>query len=90
MDHSGVIVYEKKEGCHAVPGFENLFFEVTLLKEYMGRENVLKIVFNDGDEEYETLNHPYMFLSHGTWLKSHKPLTPHAFTKLLIEMRLKN
>ena len=89
-EFSGVNMYQTKEQRHAVPGFENLFFEATALKEFGGRKDVLKLEFEDGTCEYETLNSPFEYLEDGIWKKSHNTDAPEAFIKLCISMRLNN
>ena len=79
LETSGVNIYAKKEEALAVPGFENLFFEVSALKEYLGKENVLKIEFEDGTCEYETMFYPFLYLDDGVWRNSGNTSTKDAF-----------
>lgn len=83
LEFSGVNIYSKKELRHAVPGFENSFFEVTVLREYEGKKDVLKLVFEDGEVAYETLNYPYLYVDteDNIWRKSNDISTPEAFMK---------
>ena len=83
MEFSGVNIVSKKEEVHAIPGFENSFFEVKVLKEYEGKKDVLKLEFSDGEIAYETLNYPYLYkdVANNVWRKSKDTSTPEAFMK---------
>lgn len=90
LEFSDVAIYQTKKQVHAVPGFENLFFEVTVLKEYKGQKDVLKLEFEDGTCEYETLEYPFKYLEDGVWKNSHNTATPEKFMKLYFSMILNN
>ena len=83
LEFSGVNIFSKKEVVHAVPGFDNYFFEVTVLKEYQGKKDVLKLEFADGEIAYETLNYPYMYMDveDNVWRISNDTSTVEAFMK---------
>ena len=68
------------------------FVQVTVLKEHEGQKDVLKIVFEDGEVAYETLNYPYLFwdVEDNIWRKSKDTSTPEAFMKTYIECVMAN
>ena len=86
LEFSGVNIYTRKEELHRVPGFENSFFEITVLEEYEGKKDVLKLEFEDGELAYETLNYPFLYLDikDNVWKKSNDRSTPEAFMKAYI------
>jgi len=88
LEFSGVNMYARKEDVHSVPGFDNSFFEVTVLKEYEGKKDVLKLEFENGEVAYETLNYPflYMDMDDNVWRKSSDTSTPDAFMKTYFNM----
>lgn len=83
MEFSGVSIFSKKEEVHAIPGFENSFFEISVLKEYKGKKDVLKLDFDDGEIAYETLYYPYLYMDmkNRVWRKSMDVSTREAFMK---------
>lgn len=72
---------------HCIPSFDNSFFEITVLKEYKGQQDVLKLVFQDGEEAYETLHYPFLFwdIEDNVWRESKDKSTPDAFLKAYLE-----
>ena len=89
MEFSDVIICSRREDVHAVPGFDNEFFEVTVLKEYDGKQDVLKIEFKNGETTYKTLNYPYLYLNleDKVWRKSCDTSTQQAFMKAYFSFR---
>lgn len=87
FDFSGVSMFVRKEDMHCIPGFNNSFFEITLLKEYRGKQDVLKLVFENGEEAYETLKFPYLFwdMEDNVWKESKNKSTPEEFMKTYFE-----
>ena len=83
LEFSGVNIFTSKERVHVVPGFENELFEITVLKEFEGKEDVLKLEFANGEVAYETLNAPYLYkdMEDGIWKLSHDTSTPETFMK---------
>ena len=78
---SGINLHTTKKEVHKVPRFENLLFEIALLREYEGKKDVLKIEFEDGTSRYETLNAPYRILKNGVWETSCDTSIPEEFGK---------
>ena len=91
FDFSGVNIFARKEDMYCIPSFENSFFEVTVLKEYKGQQDVLKLVFEDGEETYETLYYPFVFwdTEDNLWKESKNKSTPDAFLKAYLEFATK-
>lgn len=89
MEFSGVNIFSRKEAVQAVPGFENSFFEITVLKEFEGKKDVLKLEFQDGELAYETLNYPYLYMDmeDNIWRKSNDISTPEAFMKTYFALK---
>lgn len=89
MEFSGVCISHKKEEVHAIPGFENSFFEVTVLKKYKGKKDVLKLEFKNGDVAYETLYYPYLYVDaeDNIWRKSNDISTPEVFMKAYLRLK---
>ena len=85
-EFSDTQIYETKELRHAVPGFENSFFEITVLKEYEGKKEVLKLEFEDGEVAYETLRSPYYYWNpqFSKWVKAYDNSTSEAFKKVYL------
>lgn len=85
-EFSDTQIYETKELRHAVPGFENSFFEITVLKEYEGKKEVLKLEFEDGEVAYETLRSPYYYWNpqFSKWVKAYANSTAEAFKKVYL------
>lgn len=81
FEFSGVNIFARKEDVHCVPSFDNSFFEITVLEEYQGKNDVLKLVFQNGEEAYETLRFPYLYLDmeDNVWKESKDKSTPEAF-----------
>ena len=88
QEFSGVSIYTRKELVHLVPGFENSFFEIRVLKEYEGQKDVLKLEFENGEIAFETLNYPFVFmdLEDSIWRKSNDASTPEAFMKAYLSL----
>lgn len=87
-EFSSVTMYQTKEQVHTIPGFENLFFDVIVLKEFEGKNNVLKLEFEDGTYKHETLEYPFEYLEDGKWKKSHNTVVSDAFMKLYFSILL--
>ena len=87
FEFTGVNIFARKEDVHCIPSFDNSFFEVTVLKEYKGQSNVLKLAFQDGEQAYETLNAPFLYLDmyKDVWRESRDTSTPEAFMKVYLE-----
>ncbi|MBQ8043815.1 MAG: hypothetical protein IJ272_06685 [Clostridia bacterium] len=83
LEFSGVRIFARKEDVHITPGFDNSFFEVTVVKEYQGKNDVLKLAFENGEEAYETLKFPYLFwdVEDNVWRESKDTTTPEEFMK---------
>lgn len=87
LEFSGVNIFARKEDVHATPGFDNFFFKISVLKEYKGKQDVLKLVFENGDESYETLKYPFLFwdIEDNIWRESKDTSTSEAFMKAYFE-----
>ncbi len=87
-EFSDVSIYATKEEAHPVPGFSNRLFEVVVLKEHEGQQDVLKLEFEDGTCEYKTLYAPYLYFDDGKWRKAPNASTPEEFMKAYLKMLL--
>lgn len=56
-------------------------FELTVLKEFAGKKNVLRLQFKEGDVEYETLYDPGYFYEDGVWKETNCRQVQNAFLK---------
>ena len=91
MEFSGVNIFAKKEDVRVVSSFENSFFQVSVLKEYEGQKDVLKLEFENGEAAYETLNAPYLYMDmeDKVWKNSNDTSTPEAFMKTYLAIQAK-
>lgn len=87
FEFSGVNIFARKEDVHTTPGFDNSLFRISVLKEYKGRQDVLEIVFENGEVAYETLKYPFLFwdMEDAIWKESKDKSTPEAFMKTYFE-----
>ena len=79
---SGIDLYRSKEERIIKQEYSSTLFEVRLLKEYKGKEDVLEIKFEDGTSEYETLYEPALYYEDGMWKKASYREIEKEFLKL--------
>lgn len=83
LELSGINIFVRKQDVKGMPGFENSFFDIILLEEFEGKNNVLKLEFEEGEIAYETLYYPYLYwdMNDELWKKSNDTSTPEEFMK---------
>ena len=87
MKFSGVALFKTKSDVKVNVSFENLFFEVSLLREFEGKKDILLLEFEDGTTEYEKLFEPGMYYDKdkNTWEETAYREVPKKFLELIKE-----
>lgn len=82
----GLVLYSSQDEVHAVPGFDNFFFEVRLLRSYLGQKDVLKQTFSNGECEYKMLEEPFFVFKEGGWKKAKNHMLQEAFMAVFFKL----
>lgn len=87
MEFSGIDLFKTREDVKVNLSFENTFFKVKAIKEFEGKKDILKIEFDDGTIEYETLYEPGMFYDNDkcSWEETEYRKIPEKFLELFNE-----
>ena len=70
-----------------VPRDGQFVFEVTVLKEYGSKQDVLQLQFKDGHKEYMTLYEPAMYLESGEWRQAKSRNVAESFLEKYEELK---
>ena len=89
-EFAGANVSFKEENRGKLPGFDNLLFEAILLAKYGGKNNVLKVSFDNRQEQYLTVEFPYLFFDSNKriWKKAKNKAIPEAFKTECIRQKI--
>jgi len=86
-EFEGVVMWQDWNQCHSIPGFSNLFFEASVLKEYQNKKDVLKIKFKNGVCKYFTLSYPWFTWDKVRWKRIKNYKFPDAFWKVYLNLK---
>lgn len=89
-EFAGANISLKKEYIGKLPGFDNMLFETTLLTKYEEKSNVLKVLFSNKEEQYLTVEFPYLIFDKNkkVWKKANNKAIPEAFKAECIRRKI--